>query len=236
MRSPWRFPSRATGLSNATTCVGERSSSLEPTDSLTSPSSCGSPSTPPPIVRLFLAINVPPKVRHAIAEACAPLRAAAPDLAWIREPQLHLTVKFLGEQPDELAPRIADAMNAVAARNRVVDVEIGGVGAFPNFRRPRVVWIGVSPEPKLELLHHDVESACESLGLPLDGKPFRPHLTLARVRPRAAKPDTLRDLATAAKDVALIEEVVITSVDLMESELTTLGSRYRLLASSPLKY
>jgi 2'-5' RNA ligase len=186
-------------------------------------------------VRLFLAINIPSEVRHAIAEASAPLRTAAPDLSWIREPQLHLTVKFLGEQPDEMAPKIAAAMNAVASRNRVVDVEIGGVGAFPNFRRPRVVWIGVSPEPKLELLHHDVEAACESLGLPLDGKPFRPHLTLARVKPRAATRDALRDLARAAKAVSLAEEVVITSIDLMESELTTVGSRYRMLSSSPLR-
>ncbi|HEX4468040.1 MAG TPA: RNA 2',3'-cyclic phosphodiesterase [Gemmatimonadaceae bacterium] len=187
-------------------------------------------------MRLFLAINIPPEVRHAIAEASAPLRVAAPELSWIREPQIHLTVKFLGEQPEELASRIAEAMKAVAARNRVVDVEIGGVGAFPNFRRPRVVWIGVSPDPKLELLHHDVESACESLGLPLDGKPFRPHLTLARVKPRAAKKETLRNLARAAKNISYVEEVVISSIDLMESELTTVGSRYRVLSSSPLKY
>jgi len=187
-------------------------------------------------VRLFLAINFASEVRHAIAEASAPLRDAAPDLSWVREPQLHLTVKFLGEQSEDLTPKIAEAMNAVGARNRVVDVEIGGIGAFPNFRRPRVVWIGVSPEPKLELLHHDVESACESLGLPLDGKPFRPHLTLARVKPRAAKSDVLKNLARAAKAVSFTEEVVITSIDLMESELTTVGSRYRLLASSPLRY
>lgn len=187
-------------------------------------------------MRLFLAINFDPEVRHAIAEASAPLRAAAPELSWIREPQIHLTVKFLGDQPEEIVSRITDAMTVVAARNRVVDVEIGGVGAFPNFRRPRVVWIGVSPEPKLELLHHDVESACESLGLPLDGKPFRPHLTLARVKPRVADKDTMRSLARLAKSISYVEEVVISSIDLMESELTTVGTRYRLLSSSPLKY
>jgi RNA 2',3'-cyclic 3'-phosphodiesterase len=218
------------------TFAGVPSSWHEPTDSLISQSSCGTPSTPTQIVRLFLAINLPPEVRHAIAEAAAPLRAAAPELSWIREPQIHLTVKFLGEQPDEIAPKIIEAMNVVGSRNRVVDVEIGGVGAFPNFRRPRVVWIGVSPEPKLELLHHDVESACESLGLPLDGKPFRPHLTLARVKPRAAKSEAMRNLARAARNVSYVEEVVISSIDLMESELTTVGSRYRLLSSSPLKY
>jgi 2'-5' RNA ligase len=87
----------------------------------------------------------------------------------------------------------------------------------------------------LELLHHDVESACESLGLPVDGKPFRPHLTLARVKSRATDPRALRDLASAAKEVAYVEEVVIDAVDLMESELTTSGSRYRVIASTPLR-
>ena len=186
-------------------------------------------------MRLFLAINLDPAVRRAIMDAAAPLRAIAPDLAWVREPQLHLTVKFLGEQPDDLAARLADAMRGVGGRNRTIDAEVGGIGAFPNFRRPRVVWIGVTPEPKLELLHHDVESTCETLGIPVDGKPFRPHLTLARVKPRASDPRAFRELARAATDVDYVEEIVITSVDLMASELTTAGSRYRVVASVPLR-
>jgi 2'-5' RNA ligase len=187
-------------------------------------------------VRLFLAINLPDYVRRAIAtEVAAPLQAIAPALTWVREPALHLTVKFLGEQPPDMVPTLSDALRSVGERNKAVEVEIGGVGAFPNFRRPRVVWIGVSPDPKLELLHHDVESVCEQLGLPLDGKPFRPHLTLARVKPRSADPVTLRRLARGAEEVTHVEEVLITSIDLMQSELTSAGSRYRLLASTPLR-
>lgn len=186
-------------------------------------------------VRLFLAVNLPAEVRHAIAQAAAPLRAAAPGLSWVAEDKVHLTVKFLGEQSEDMAQRVASAMDDVAARNRVVDVEVGGVGAFPNFRRPRVVWMGVTPEPKLELLHHDVESSCEPLGLPIDGKPFRPHLTLARVRPRSSESRTMRELARAARAVSYVEEVVITSIDLMESCQTATGSAYRVVASSALR-
>ncbi len=211
------------------------SSSRERTASPTSPWSCGSLDTRPPIVRLFLAINLDPDVRRGIVDAAAPLRDIAPDLAWVREPNLHLTVKFLGEQPDDFAQSLADAMRGVGERNRTIDAEVGGIGAFPNFRRPRVVWIGVTPEPKLELLHHDVESTCESLGIPVDGKPFRPHLTLARVKPRTGQPRVLRELANAATDVDYVEEIVITAIDLMASELTTSGSRYRVIASVPLR-
>jgi RNA 2',3'-cyclic 3'-phosphodiesterase len=188
-------------------------------------------------VRLFLAINLSPEVRHAlVTEVAAPLQAVAPNLAWVGEPSLHLTVKFLGEQPAEMVPKLIDALHGVGERNRSIEVEIGGVGAFPNFRRPRVVWIGVSPDPKLELLHHDIEGACEELGIPLDGKPFRPHLTLARVKPRAADAITLRKLAHAADDVTHVEEVLITSVDLMQSQMAAGSSRYQLLASTPLRY
>lgn len=186
-------------------------------------------------MRLFLAINLAPEVRHAIVDSTAPLRTIAPDLAWVREPQLHLTVKFLGEQPEGLAAKVAETLHEVGERNRSIDVEIGGIGAFPNFRRPRVVWIGVTPDPKLELLHHDVESVCESLGLPVEGKPFRPHVTLARVKPRSVDLRTLRELSRAAREVAYVEEIIIGSVDLMESELTTSGSRYRVLASIPFR-
>lgn len=171
-----------------------------------------------------------------MTEVATPLQAVAPDLAWVREPSLHLTVKFLGEQPSEMVPKLMDALHSVGERNRAIEVEIGGVGAFPNFRRPRVVWIGVSPDPKLELLHHDIEGACEGLGIPLDGKPFRPHLTLARVKPRAADAITLRKLAHAADDAAHVEEVLITAVDLMQSQMGAGGSRYRLLASLPLRH
>ena len=188
-------------------------------------------------MRLFLAINLPPEVRQAIAtEVSAPLQAVAPGLSWVREPSLHLTVKFLGEQPPEMVSSLVESLQTVGRRNKVMEVEIGGVGAFPNFRRPHVVWIGVSPDPKLELLHHDVESACEELGIPLDGKPFRPHLTLARVKPRAADSMTLRTLARTADQLSHVEEVLITSVDLMQSELGPGGSQYRLLASTSLRY
>ena len=235
MPSPSPCRSRASGVSRPTTFGAEPSSWRGRTASLISPWSCESQGTRLPIVRLFLAINLDPAVRRAIVEAAAPLRAIAPDLTWVKEPQLHLTVKFLGEQPDDLATTLAEAMRGVGERNRTIDAEVGGIGAFPNFRRPRVVWIGVTPEPKLELLHHDVESTCETLGIPVDGKPFRPHLTLARVKPRAGDPRALRALARAATDVDYVEEIVITGLDLMASELTTAGSRYRVLASVPLR-
>lgn len=183
-------------------------------------------------MRLFLAINFAAEVRRSLFEATAPLREAAPALSWVRASHLHLTLKFFGEQSPEMAAQLATAIGQIAVRHREVEVELAEVGAFPNFRRPRVVWMGVSPEPKLELLHHDVESVCADLGFPLDGRPFRPHLTLARVKPRSADGSALRALERAAEEVAHREETVVSSIDLMQSELSTTGSRYTMLSSA----
>ena|SRR5690242_19494658 len=233
--SPLPCPNRENGGSKTPTFDAAPSTSRARMASPTLRSSCPTPSRTRQTVRLFLAINLPAEVRHAIVEAAAPLREAAPELPWVPAEKLHLTVKFLGNQSDEMADSVTKAMQDVAKRNRGIDAELGGVGAFPNFRRPRVVWLGVSPEPKLELLHHDVEASCEVLGLPVEGRPFRPHLTLARVRPRSLDGSSVRKLGRAATDVDYVEEIVINAIDLMESELTTTGARYRLIASFPLR-
>ncbi|MEO6877443.1 MAG: RNA 2',3'-cyclic phosphodiesterase, partial [Gemmatimonadaceae bacterium] len=100
--------------------------------------------------------------------ASAPLRACAPELAWIDAAHLHLTIKFLGEQPEERCPEIVEAVARVAGQHREFGMEVGGVGAFPNFRRARVVWVGVAQDAKLELVHHDVEVACDALGIDVE--------------------------------------------------------------------
>jgi len=185
-------------------------------------------------VRLFLAINFPAEVRREIVAASTPLRDCAPELAWVDEPRLHLTLKFLGEQPAERVDEIQAAMAGVAGRHRELLLTVGGVGAFPNFRRARVVWMGVVQEPRLELLHHDVEVACERLGFEVDGRAFRPHLTLARVK-HALPEERLRLLRRTAKQTEYGSDFIVRSIDFMQSDLAAPGPRYRILASAALR-
>lgn len=185
-------------------------------------------------MRLFLAINLPAATRRAIAEATAPLRDCAPELTWVREPLLHLTLKFLGDQPAERLDEIKGAVAAVAGRHRELLMALGGVGAFPNFRRAHVVWMGVAQEPRLELLHHDIEVTCSQLGIETEARPFRPHLTLARVK--AGQPEELmRVLARAAKKTEYQTDVIVRSIDVMQSELTAGGPEYTTLVSAALR-
>ncbi len=185
-------------------------------------------------MRLFLAINLDAPVRRGVIEAISALRDAAPKVGWLDESRLHLTLKFLGEQPEDVVPRLRSATDAVVLRHRAFPMRIREVGAFPNFRRARVVWMGIEQEPRLELLHHDVEVACEALGFELDGRPFRPHLTLARIKGRADE-NEMRQLARAGRKVDFEEEAHVHSIDLMRSHTGGAGSRYELLHASPLR-
>ena len=185
-------------------------------------------------MRLFLAINFPETVRREIATATASLRESAPELGWIAEDRMHLTLKFLGEQAESRVDALAAAMARTVAQHRELNMAVGGMGAFPNFRRARVVWMGVSPDPRLELLHHDVEVAFEAVGCELEGRPFRPHLTLARVRD-ALPVERMRALWRAAKRIRYSTEFIVRSVELMQSDLSSSGPRYTTLVSAPLR-
>ena len=185
-------------------------------------------------MRLFLAINLPADVRRDIVAATTPLRDCAPELGWVDETRLHLTLKFLDDQPPATADAVRAATAQIAGRHREITMHLGGIGAFPNFRRSRIVWMGVEQDPRLELLHNDIEVVCEALGFDVDGRPFRPHLTLARVKQPLAE-ERVRALSNAARDVDFGADVVVQSLDLMQSELAPSGSKYSTIASAPLR-
>jgi 2'-5' RNA ligase len=184
-------------------------------------------------VRLFFAIELRDTLREALDHAIAPLRAAEPELAWVRSEKLHLTMKFLGDVDDAGAERLVAAADGVAACHRPFDLTVGGVGAFPNFRRARVVWIGVESEPRLELLHHDLEVACGDAGFEVEGRPFRPHITLARVR-TPLPVDRARTFARAARRVAFAASDDVRALGLLESRPGSAGSGYRRVHAASL--
>jgi 2'-5' RNA ligase len=93
--------------------------------------------------------------------------------------------------------------------------------------------MGVAADPKLELLHHDLEVACEALGHDVDARAFRPHVTLGRVK-RDASADAMRTIAGLARGVRYTGTVDVRSIDLMQSELSAAGPRYTVLDAIPL--
>jgi RNA 2',3'-cyclic 3'-phosphodiesterase len=184
-------------------------------------------------VRLFVAINLPPSERQAIHRATAPLRDATHAVTWVAPECIHLTMKFLGEQPPEIVTRIRDALAPIAGRFHPFRLDVGGVGAFPHLRAPKIFWMGIASDPKLELLHHDLEVACEALGHEVDARAFRPHLTLGRVK-RDMPAEQAGKLARLATGVRYRTTVDARSLDVMQSELSSNAPRYTVLAAVPL--
>jgi 2'-5' RNA ligase len=182
-------------------------------------------------VRLFVAINFPDELKAALHAALESLRRAAPEVRWADQDRMHLTIKFLGEQPPSAVDPLLGALREVASRYGPISLELRGLNAFPNLRRPRVVWLGMTADPKLELLQHDVETACAGLGHPIEGRAFRPHVTLGRVKD--ASVDAGR-LAAAARGVDFEGYATAEAIDLMVSEHTGGAPVYRVVGSVPL--
>jgi len=130
-------------------------------------------------VRLFVALDVPDKVRSAIAECTERLKNLCPDAHWVRLEGAHITLKFIGEVPPEKLERIRHALASLPAFPPI-HVRFAGLGFFPNARRPRVFWAGVHGDPQLTGLATAIEKKLEPLGIPAEKREFHPHFTLAR--------------------------------------------------------
>jgi RNA 2',3'-cyclic 3'-phosphodiesterase len=183
-------------------------------------------------MRCFVALPVPEPVRRWAAEVIAALKAGGPDVKWVEPGNLHLTLKFLGEASEDRVPDLVRALETACAGRAPLNLEITAPGAFPNARRPRVVWLGLAGDlTPLAELAAAVERALEPLGFPSEDRPFRAHLTLGRVRrPRKGgrQPDTrslARDLA--GSDFAAGPEFRAERVVLMQSTLTPGGAIYQ---------
>ena len=179
-------------------------------------------------MRLFIAINLPESERQAIYRATAPLRGAARAVTWVAPECLHVTMKFLGEQKPEMVASVREALTGVVRRFQPMRLEVGGIGAFPHLRAPRIFWVGIASETKLELLHHDLEVACEQLGYEVEARAFRPHITLGRVK-RDISREEIEALGRAVPSVRHRATVDAGSIDIMQSELSAAGPRYTLL-------
>ncbi len=162
-------------------------------------------------------------------DAIRPVRDLGLPVTWVRPEGIHLTLKFLGDVEDAREPELRAALRAAVGEGepRGITLQVEGFGVFPDFRRPRVVWAGVAPEPALELLQHRLEQAFAPLGFPTEARAFRPHVTLGRVG-RDARPRDLAGLEGPLAAAAFAAAGLVDTVDLMQSTLESGGSVYHV--------
>jgi 2'-5' RNA ligase len=145
-------------------------------------------------MRLFTAIDLPEEMREKLGAYLARLRPLA-KLRWTEPENLHITTKFIGEWPEQRLAEMKDSLRDVLP-NEPTRISVRGLGWFPDVHRPHVFWAGVEADQALTRLAQATDLAVAALGVPVEIRPYSPHLTLARVK--YAVP--LDDLIQAAGD------------------------------------
>jgi 2'-5' RNA ligase len=185
-------------------------------------------------LRSFIAVELSPNVRARAAQLIKALSAAEAKISWVQPQNLHLTLVFLGDVPLEEVPQICHAMNRAVAELPPFDLEVRGAGAFPDAARPRTVWLGVRRgEEEMIALHASLETALADVGYRPEGRRFRPHLTLGRVRQAPRNSSVLIRLLEEHQDY-LADVMSVSDITLFSSELTKDGPIYDPLGTAEL--
>ena len=189
-------------------------------------------------VRAFVAVEMPPEVKQALAAVVRSLDGhGTAGLRTVDPASAHLTLKFLGNVPAARVAAIEDVLVDAASRSAPFRLRLAETGTFPERGAPRVLWVGLDGDTDaLAALQGRIEQALESLGFAPESRPFRPHLTLARMADRSTRSE--RNRARKALSSAPFEPglaFAVEGVSLMRSILRPEGARYVRLTSVPLR-
>lgn len=127
-------------------------------------------------MRLFIAIELPDAVKQILGR----MRSDIPGARWVPAEQVHLTLAFLGEVADDTTKQVTHELATIQAPG--FDLRFSGTGCFPNRHRPRVLWVGLEPEPHLKNIAARIHDAVKACNIPQEEHPFSPHITLARLK------------------------------------------------------
>jgi 2'-5' RNA ligase len=189
-------------------------------------------------IRCFIAIELPAELKAELTRLQNKLRSVTGNCArWVEPNGIHLTLKFLGNVTPGKVSEITGAMDEAVKDLPELKFEVAECGCFPNTHRPQVVWIGLTGDTKtLGELVKRLEDALTKLGFKPEGRPFTPHLTLARVRDTAtpAERQALGEAISRA-ELGIISGINATGICLTQSELTPKGAIYTRLAEIKLK-
>ena len=200
------------------------------------------------MIRAFLAIELPEDLRGALTTLLQDLKRQLERtvdrqsrITWVRPASMHLTVRFLGDMPDESIEPLRLAVEQAVSAHRALAVPLERLGVFPRLQQPRVLWVGPSESweqsdeaKRLATLHRAMEDCCQAADFAPENRPFSPHLTLARIK------EGERQLGLALAQSGGMDQAVgvgtlpIEAIVLMQSELRPTGSVYTKLWEAPI--
>jgi 2'-5' RNA ligase len=184
------------------------------------------------VIRAFVAVAIGPEVVRRIAEAQSEMKARLGGVRWVASENFHFTIKFLGPVQEQKIEGIASALREAVSSVPSFVIAAGGIGIFPDIRRPRVIWVGLDGK-NLERLVRAVESVLEPLGFAPESRPFQPHLTLGRWSRQETRGEVLRKEIERWTHTAF-GEFPVENVVLFQSVLNPRGAVYTALRALPL--
>ena len=186
-------------------------------------------------LRLFVALELPVHFKEALEDIIGQVKGRGlTSVRWVDTEGIHLTLKFLGNVPSERLQEIVSGLEAPLLDATPFTLALDRLGAFPNLKRPRVLWVGISGEmDALLALQQRVEACLEPLGFPREERRFSPHLTLARLGD--STDHRLAGEALSAASMPQTGPMAVDGVSLMKSTLLPSGAVHQRLAFFPLR-
>ena len=189
------------------------------------------------VIRAFIAVDLPADLQKRLDQVSANLKQSIdrPVIRWVPAVNMHLTLKFLGDVSVTNLPLVKEAIQAVALEHHRFEFSVGGLGAFPTSKRPRVIWVGIEAPAELGNVQSALESRLNRLGYPPEERPFSAHLTLGRVA-RTADPQEVQKISQRLQVMKLgfLGAVQVQQLQLYRSDLGSTGAEYTCLFSAPL--
>ncbi len=171
------------------------------------------------LIRSFIALTLSDDIKKYLDVVVADFKRLGIKVSWTKPGNFHLTLKFLGDIDDSSVPLVTDSLEKVSL-GLPSKCKLTSISAFPNRSRPRVIWYGIQDNIS-ENLYQQIQNICRKLGFQRDSKPFKPHLTLGRVKGERMDISSLLDKYSDKKVAGQFE-----SLCLFRSDLSTAGPRY----------
>ena len=190
------------------------------------------------LLRLFVAVELPPETRSALRQLIERLRASiVGPFRWVSADGIHLTLKFLGDVPGERVDELGAALDQAAHGHAPFELVLSALGVFPHRQSPRVLWVGLAGEVEaLQAVQLAVEQHVSKLSFPAESRRFTPHLTLARVNGRLSQDQLVRlQEALEQAERPAGNAFRVASVALIQSTLTPSSAVYQRLREVPLR-
>jgi 2'-5' RNA ligase len=180
------------------------------------------------LIRTFIAIKIPEDIRNQIVKLQSGLRGVGGKISWVKPENIHLTLKFLGETDENLIENISEKLEQVVLSFNQFEVSVKGVGAFPNFRRAKVFWVGTKADSNiLGELAQKIDREMNEFGYMLERRQFSAHLTIGRVRDNRGIEQVINKLQQVENFT--LGKFLVKEVLFIKSELTRQGPIYTLL-------